>query len=97
MPNVPAPVHGSTPAGHRFLTFCLLASLWVFPARAEDGYRLWLRYDRIDDAGLRAGYIAAVSTIEIATPAGPRITGHRRRPAQSSPTVWVGCWALPFR
>jgi len=34
-------------------------------ARAEDGYRLWLRYDPIDDANLRASYSKLASTVVI--------------------------------
>ena len=59
----------------------LLAALSVCRSRAEDGYRLWLRYDRIDDAGLRAGYLAAASRIVLSTPRGsesPVISAARR-------------------
>ena len=31
-------------------------------ARAEDGYDLWLRYNRIDDAALLAGYRTTVTS-----------------------------------
>jgi len=34
-----------------------------FAAMAEDGYRLWLRYDRISDAGLRSYYQNTLSYI----------------------------------
>jgi alpha-glucuronidase len=37
--------------------------------RAEDGYRLWLRYDRIGDEALRAGYAAALPEVVLAVPA----------------------------
>ena len=37
-------------------------------AQAEDGYRLWLRYDRIADAALRQTYAAAISEIVLADP-----------------------------
>jgi alpha-glucuronidase len=37
-------------------------------ALAEDGYRLWLRYERIPDASLRAGY--AGTQIVLTTPGG---------------------------
>jgi alpha-glucuronidase len=37
-------------------------------ARAEDGYRLWLRYDRIADEALRAGYAAAITEVVLASP-----------------------------
>jgi alpha-glucuronidase len=38
--------------------------------RAEDGYRLWLRYDRVADEGLRAAYAAGTREIRLSTPAG---------------------------
>jgi len=53
---------------------------WLFPrllglgllasgvARAEDGYRLWLRYDRIADEARRAAGAAALGRIVLATP-----------------------------
>ncbi len=37
-------------------------------ARADDGYRLWLRYDRIGDEALRARYAASFSEIILAQP-----------------------------
>jgi len=37
--------------------FFLLFLLSINILRAEDGYRLWLRYDKITDAGLRAAYL----------------------------------------
>ena len=50
----------------------LLAFLLLLPGllRAEDGYRLWLRYDRLTDEPLRAAYAAALAQIVLATPAG---------------------------
>ncbi len=39
-------------------------------ARAEDGYRLWLRYDRVADDAQRAAYAQALGRIVLATPAG---------------------------
>ncbi len=50
----------------------LVAALFVATvAFAEDGYRLWLRYDRIADAPLRANCTAALQQIVLATPAAP--------------------------
>ena len=49
------------------LVVSLLLSL---TARADDGYRLWLRYDRIADEKLRADYSAALTRIVLATPSG---------------------------
>jgi alpha-glucuronidase len=37
-------------------------------ARAEDGYRLWLRYDRIANVSVRQGYDAALTEIVMAEP-----------------------------
>jgi len=57
----------------------LLCGLSV-AANAEDGYRLWLRYDRIGDAALRTGYAQVLSHVVLATPAGvdsPAITAAR--------------------
>jgi alpha-glucuronidase len=44
----------------------------ALPLVAEDGYRLWLRYDPIADAPLRRDYAAALT--EIVVPANPRPT-----------------------
>jgi alpha-glucuronidase len=75
------------PRNRRFavLALALLAALHAHALRAEDGYRLWLRYDRIDDAGLRAGYAAAARNIVFETPAGidsPVIASARRELAE---------------
>ncbi len=51
----------------------LLLSLLLTGAaalRAEDGYRLWLRYDRVADGTLREAYVAALPRIVLAVP-GP--------------------------
>ncbi len=53
------------------LTFAALS------ARAEDGYRLWLRYDRIADETLRASYAAALQ----------QITFNKQADAADSPTL----------
>jgi alpha-glucuronidase len=46
---------------------CLVAVVF---ARAEDGYRVWLRYDRVADDGVRAEYAAALKQVVLATPEG---------------------------
>jgi alpha-glucuronidase len=46
--------------------FALVGVLVARSASAEDGYRLWLRYDRIGDETLRAGYAAAAQRIVLA-------------------------------
>jgi alpha-glucuronidase len=53
----------------RFLAMTLLG-WFALAARAEDGYRLWLRYDRIADDAQRAAYAQACGRIVLATPAG---------------------------
>ena len=56
----------------RFLRFLILTSSFFLSGalRAEDGYRLWLRYDLIADQNLRAAYAGAFS--EIVVPENPR-------------------------
>jgi alpha-glucuronidase len=39
-------------------------------ARAEDGYRLWLRYDRISDDKLRSTYVAELPGVVLEVPDG---------------------------
>ncbi|MBX3739228.1 MAG: alpha-glucuronidase [Candidatus Didemnitutus sp.] len=52
----------------RFASFALviLSVLIARPLRAEDGYRLWLRYDRIEDDTLRTAYIAQLTHLRLA-------------------------------
>jgi alpha-glucuronidase len=66
---VPCPSTHRRPAA-RALALAILAGLAVCSVRAEDGYRLWLRYDTIDDAALRDSYAAAAGKIILSTPAG---------------------------
>ena len=47
-----------------------LAALTAGTTRADDGYRLWLRYDRLTDAARRAADVSALGRIVLATPAG---------------------------
>ena len=63
-----------------FLFSALALVLSALHARAEDGYRLWLRYDRIADDALRQSYAAAFREIAIVgatreTPWGPNSIG----------------------
>lgn len=52
----------------QFLALC--ACLWMaLPAVADDGYRLWLRYDRIGDDALRAGLAARLAEVVFDCPA----------------------------
>jgi alpha-glucuronidase len=46
------------------LAFCLAI---VATAHAEDGYRLWLRYDPVADASLRRSYVEAIKQVALAT------------------------------
>lgn len=48
----------------------LLLLAWPMAALADDGYRLWLRYERIDEASQRDAYSAALRHIVLATPTG---------------------------
>jgi len=51
----------------RLLLLALAASAVL--AHADDGYHLWLRYDRGTDQILRAAYATAARHIVLATPA----------------------------
>ena len=55
-----------------WISLAALACAALSPARAEDGYRLWLRYDRITDETLRARYAAAIQTVTITGGVLPR-------------------------
>jgi alpha-glucuronidase len=58
----------------------MLLLLTLPPLRAEDGYRLWLRYDPIGDRQLRKDYAAATKHVVFATPTGvdsPTLTAAR--------------------
>ncbi len=57
---------------HRLPVFLLLllAVSAVAAIRAEDGYRLWMRYDRMTDDVQRSAYARALGHIVLATPAG---------------------------
>lgn len=50
----------------------VLLALLASSARlsADDGYRLWLRYDRIDDEALRQDYASALATITLVSGTG---------------------------
>lgn len=54
----------------RRVALLLAVALGVATLRAEDGYRLWLRYERIDDAVLRERYATVLARIALVTPAG---------------------------
>jgi len=51
-------------------TAFLLCLLLAPALRAEDGYRLWLRYDRVSNDLLRAAYVAALPRVDLAVPSG---------------------------
>jgi len=46
------------------LTFIILLLIASFGLRAEDGYRLWLRYDKIDDSQLLKQYHQQISGLK---------------------------------
>ncbi len=58
----------------RLVSLCRLLPLLVVLcatfARAEDGYRLWLRYEPVSDVALRDAYAAALGTVVLATADG---------------------------
>ena len=54
----------------RFFLSILLLLIWSASLHAEDGYRLWLRYERITDEKLLAEYLPALGQIVLATPTG---------------------------
>jgi len=81
MTPMPTLSDGPFARGCAVLALGLLAATAVCTLRAEDGYRLWLRYDTIDDVGLRAAYAAAARNIVLETPTGaesPVIAAARR-------------------
>ncbi len=47
------------------LALCLLGWGTAFPARAEDGYRLWLRYEPVRDETLRDAYSRSLSSLVV--------------------------------
>jgi len=47
-----------------FLTFFVMCGL-LLSLRAEDGYRLWLRYDKIDNPALLSSYRKAITGIQL--------------------------------
>lgn len=45
------------------LIFCCLLSLQALSLFADDGYRLWLRYDRINNNTVRNNYLAKIQSV----------------------------------
>ena len=54
----------------RRLLLLALLPLFTLAARADDGYRLWLRYEPITDSALRQSYATAARHLVLATPTG---------------------------
>ena len=54
----------------RFLLAALFAGVGAVTALAEDGYRLWLRYDQIADWNRREAVADAIRSVVIQTPTG---------------------------
>ena len=46
------------------ISLVIFSSLLVFSVRAEDGYRLWLRYEKITDAQILQQYTTAISSVQ---------------------------------
>ena len=64
----------------RFFLSTLFLLIWSAPLHAEDGYRLWLRYERVTDEKLLAEYLPALGQIVLTTPTGgesPTLTAAR--------------------
>lgn len=59
--------------------FLLLASTVLLSStlRADDGYRLWLRYDPVADPALRSAYAAAISEIVVPENVRPPVASAR--------------------
>src|SRR5438309_8692487 len=55
-----------------FFFLCLL--LLSFASFAEDGYRLWLRYDKIEDAALLQQYKSKIGSIVLNGASSPTLT-----------------------
>jgi alpha-glucuronidase len=71
LPNAAA--NRPLPRRSRFASFhfaFLLALAGVAAVRADDGYRLWLRYDAIADVALKSGYTVGTERIVLSTPTG---------------------------
>jgi alpha-glucuronidase len=65
----------------RHLLAWLPVMMTASSAFAEDGYRLWLRYDRVDDESLRTAYVETTRNIVISTGTGtdsPVVSAARR-------------------
>ncbi len=56
----------------RLIALCLILAGSSGNGLAEDGYRLWLRYDRVADSRLCSGYSAATERVVLSTPTGAR-------------------------
>ncbi len=54
----------------KLLRLLFLTLTFTLTLSAEDGYRLWLRYDPVADEPLRHAYRAALARIVLATPTG---------------------------
>ena len=67
---LPFPFHRISDKARLVLGLFLSSALFPGHATAEDGYRLWLRYDPIADEALRTAYSDAVGRIVLSTPAG---------------------------
>ncbi len=61
----------------RFPSLLILTLASALTLRADDGYRLWLRYDPIADPALRAAYTGVISEIVIPENAPPVVASAR--------------------
>ncbi len=79
----------------RLVSLALFTALSIL-ARADDGYRLWLRYDPIADSALRQSYATAARHIVLATPTGtdsPTLTAARDELSTALPSLLGSAYA----
>lgn len=69
--QTPTPTKNSP---QRFWPLFILLAASSLSCIAEDGYRLWLRYDPIEESDLRSTYRRTTNTVVLATPTGEEST-----------------------
>ncbi len=77
-------------------TLALVAVLTLFTARlaAQDGYRLWLRYDPIPDEAVRRADAAAITEIVVTEPPAPAFGPGREQLAAARDELVAGLRGL---
>ncbi len=74
--------------------FALFALAFTLSLSAEDGYRLWLRYDPIPDENLRRAYTAAITEIVAPEPPQPTFGPAREQLAAARDELVAGLRGL---